>query len=547
MSLKKEDLELGSLLGKGAFAKVVLARDKRNGDEYALKIVDKKQIAQEGRQKSVLMERNLLTSFNCPGIVRLHLAWHDAVALYFLLEHAGGGELATQLARMHTFPLQFAQFYAAEIVVVLEYLRTKRVAHRDMKPENMLLTLHGHLKLIDFDAAVVVPSDDGEAESDGETELDDAVTVSFGASAQGQPNWAGTALYLPPEVVRTTARIRNAFALDLWALGCIVYQMLVGKTPFEAPTEPLAFQQILSGDYAFPEDFPHVAARDLVVALLAPRPRMRPGQGVEGLGELRRHPFFGCGTLYGEDFEGVLQRRPPPRAGQFQNRSYGSVSFQAGMSFESDCTPQEGHQFLTGVDAELVEVVGNPPDIAPVDVAIPLAKELVPDCAISGVAAGRAEVPSKLQLLSSPPVVPTQVSSLKGPRICIPQVEGEHLLSNMQQRGILRPGESIRIGGAVVRRRLPILKPRWMIVTDLPRILIMDPSCDELQHDFDFAGAVAVTVNGAFSFDVNVAGHRYKCNDTNKGNGGSREWATAINQARSSFLSSSHGAQIAGR
>lgn len=539
MALKKEDLELGSLLGQGAFAKVVHARDTRNGDEYALKIVDKKQIAQEKRQKSVVMERKLLSGFNCPGIVRLHLAFHDAVALYFVLEYASGGELATQIARMGVCPLQFAQFYAAEIVAVLDYLRTQRVAHRDMKPENLLLTLDGHLKLIDFDAAVVVPKEEEgeESDSDGDAGLEDAIAVSFGATAQGQPNWAGTSLYLPPEVVRSTAKIKNAFALDLWAFGCIVYQMFVGKTPFDAPSEPMAFQLILGGDYAFPEGFPHNAAKEFVVGLLAPNPRMRLGQGAEGMAELRRHPFFGSGASPGDNFESVLQRKPPPRV----DPRLRDASFAAGMSFESDCTPQEGHQFLASA-AEAVEVMGSGPSILAADIptATPPPEEAVPSIL---AAVGPADSPmAAREQLPQPRAAPVQAPPRREARAGMPVADWERWLRDMRQRSILRPGEDIRICGGVVKRRLPILKPRWLVVTDLPRLLVLDPSGLEVQHDIDFssplaAGEELVSVSGAFSFEVNVPGHRWRCSDASRGAGAAREWATEICQARSTYLS----------
>ncbi|CAJ1426530.1 unnamed protein product [Effrenium voratum] len=165
LRLRREDFAFGSLLGEGAFARVLRARHD-DGSEYAIKMVDKKMIQVQNRVEGVLMERSMLLSLDHPGIVQLHFAFQDEWALYFGLELAVGGELAAQIQRRGRCPLSFAQFYAAEIVSILAYLREQRVAHRDLKPENLLLDSEGHLKLVDFDSAVRVPearAPEGEA------------------------------------------------------------------------------------------------------------------------------------------------------------------------------------------------------------------------------------------------------------------------------------------------------------------------------------------------------------------------------------------------
>lgn len=169
----REDFEFATLLGEGAFAKVWLALDKKDDQEYALKIIDKRSIQAKGRTRSVMAERSFLSGFDYPGIASLFFTFQDDYSLYFALEFVSGGELATQIARMGSCSLEFAQFYTAEIVAVLTYLRAKRVAHRDLKPSNLLLTHDGHLKLVDFDAAVRVPS---EGEGDAAAGSDRKVT-----------------------------------------------------------------------------------------------------------------------------------------------------------------------------------------------------------------------------------------------------------------------------------------------------------------------------------------------------------------------------------
>ncbi|CAE8675912.1 unnamed protein product [Polarella glacialis] len=238
----------------------------------------------QDRKNAVLNEKMMLSSLDHPGIVRLHFAFQDAWSLYFGLELVLGGELATQIERMGVCSRDFARFYAAEIVSILSYLRIRRVAHRDLKPENLLLTADGHLKLVDFDAAVLVP-DEGEGDAAGGRRTQ----CPAGGSLAGSPprlgpageSLVGTVLYLPPEVVQGTAQLYQACALDLWALGCIVFLMLVGKTPFHAETEYMVFQRIQRGDFSFPSGFAHEEARLLVEALLRWEPGRRPGQGSE--------------------------------------------------------------------------------------------------------------------------------------------------------------------------------------------------------------------------------------------------------------------------
>mmetsp|Transcript_105942 Transcript_105942/g.297893 ORF Transcript_105942/g.297893 Transcript_105942/m.297893 type:complete len:390 (+) Transcript_105942:30-1199(+) len=285
-----EHFELGCLLGKGSFSQVMYARDKCSGVEYGLKMFDKRAVRAAGYQGAVQAEKSILSILEHPGVVRLHFAFQDFSCLYLALEFVGGGELASQIQRQSLLPLESTQFYAAETVVVLEYLQAKRVAHRDIKPDNLLLTCDGHIKLVDFNAAVLVPS--GEAA---------APSMTFvGMTPQ----------YSPPEVFLGTAQLGLAFAVDLWALGCAIYEMLVGEPPFHAADEGDVARRVISNDYTFPDTFSHQAARDLIEQLLTSSPRERPGVGSESLAQIKRHAFFGG---IASIFEDLSRRQPPGR------------------------------------------------------------------------------------------------------------------------------------------------------------------------------------------------------------------------------------------
>lgn len=554
---RQENLELGGLLGEGAFARVVHARDASTGEEYALKIVDKRRASAKGRGNCFLLERNLLSTLNHPGIIKLHAAFHNDWALYFVLELAAGGELAAQIYRMGVCPLHFAQFYVAELAIILEYLRGRRVAHRDLKPENCLLKLDGHLKLSDFDTAVVVPEEGPALRGGGRMEHGEGDGDAAGGGSEtrrGPPveNVVGTALYLPPEVLAGTAQLQAAFALDLWALGCIIFQMLLGETPFQAPSECLVFQRILRGEYAFPENFPHRAARQLISALLEFDPSLRLGIAAEGhlsLAQLKRHSFFGTAP---DSFEELLQRRPPSRLCASSPRwERGAVAPSSSFQFASsaECTPEVGERFLAK-ESVYVEVAESPAfDLGVVD------QEAAASFALLSFASSRHSRSSSSQCHSfsgpsfsshSSPAIPTV-------RIATPHhwVQSDAPFDNRKQwlheltlRRVLHCGEDVKICGSVVRRWLPCLKPKVLMLTDLPRLLLLDAAglvvCQEL--DLAVRGREAiVSVTSAVDFVLRVAGRKYYCSDVNAGAG---DWAAQISFAQEKVVAWRLGVRV---
>ncbi|CAE7650821.1 PDPK1 [Symbiodinium pilosum] len=263
-----------------------------------MKVVEKKRMIQvQNRTNRVMTERLMLLKMDHPGIVRMHFAFQDAWSLYFGLELVLGGDLATQIDRMGTCSREFTRFYTAEIVSILGYLRLQRVAHRDLKPENLLLTSEGRLKLVDFDAAMLVPYE-GEGDAAGGR-------TDNGGGFPPCESFVGTALYVAPEVLLSTADPSQAFALDLWALGCIVYLMLVGHTPFHAESEYLVFQRVQKVDYSFPPQLCK-QGKQLIEGLLQLAPQNRTGAGHKGMVELEHHDYFSPDTF------GDIRRQAPP-------------------------------------------------------------------------------------------------------------------------------------------------------------------------------------------------------------------------------------------
>ncbi|XP_035836877.1 3-phosphoinositide-dependent protein kinase 1 isoform X2 [Helianthus annuus] len=248
-----QDFEMGKIFGVGSYSKVVRAKKKDTGKVYALKIMDKKFITKENKTAYVKLERIVLDQLNHPGIVQLHFTFQDTYSLYMALESCEGGELFDQIKRKGRLTDDETRFYAAEIVDALEYIHKLGLIHRDIKPENLLLTLDGHIKIADFGS--VKPMQDSQI-----------TVLPHAASDDKACTFVGTAAYVPPEVLNNSPA---TFGNDLWALGCTLFQMLSGTSPFKDASEWLIFQRIVARDVKFPDYFSS-DARDLIDKLLGP-------------------------------------------------------------------------------------------------------------------------------------------------------------------------------------------------------------------------------------------------------------------------------------
>ncbi|CAM0883835.1 unnamed protein product [Alopecurus aequalis] len=283
-----DEFDLGKIYGVGSYSKVVRAKKKDTGSVYALKIMDKKFITKENKISYVKMERIVLDQLDHPGVIRLFFTFQDSYSLYMALESCEGGELFDQIIRKGRLPEDEARFYAAEIVDILEYLHSVGLIHRDVKPENLLLTSDGHIKIADFGS--VKPT------------MDTPIKVLPNSTNERACTFVGTAGYVPPEVLNSAPA---TFGNDLWALGCTLFQMLSGSSPFKDASEWLIFQRIIARDLRIPEYFSD-EARDLIDKLLDVDPIKRPGAGPDGYASLKKHPFF-----RGIDWKNIRKTRPP--------------------------------------------------------------------------------------------------------------------------------------------------------------------------------------------------------------------------------------------
>ncbi|KAF2202338.1 Pkinase-domain-containing protein [Delitschia confertaspora ATCC 74209] len=280
--LCQDDFELIKTLGTGTFARVWLVRLKnpREADEdkvFALKILRKVDVIRLKQVEHVRNERNVLAAVaGHPFITTMIASFQDHDSLYMLLDYCPGGEVFSYLRRARRFNEPTSQFYAAEIVLILEFLHEKEgVAYRDLKPENILIDAEGHLKLVDFGFA---------------KKVENRETYTL----------CGTPEYLAPEVIRNTG---HGTAVDWWAFGILVYEFLVGQPPFWDQNPMKIYEQIVEGRVRYPSAM-SPEARDLISGLCTVDTSKRLGNIQGGAQAVKSHPWF-----KGIDWDALYHRK----------------------------------------------------------------------------------------------------------------------------------------------------------------------------------------------------------------------------------------------
>ncbi|KAH7134823.1 kinase-like domain-containing protein [Dactylonectria estremocensis] len=294
------DFNFGRVLGEGSYSSVYLATDRQTLKEYAIKVLEKRHIIKEKKIKYVNIEKNTLNRLTeHPGIVRLYYTFQDETSLYYVLDLCNGGELLGVLKKTGTFDVECTRFYGAQILDSIDYMHSRGVIHRDLKPENVLLDDQMNVKITDFGTAKLLrdPRDTRNPDSSDRGVPDPG--RNDGEEDGRAASFVGTAEYVSPELLTH----KNACkASDLWAFGCIIYQLLAGRPPFKGGSEYLTFQKIVNLEYEFPAGFPP-AARDLVDRCLVLDPARRLT-----IEHIKNHEFFD-----GQQFGKGLWRSKAPR------------------------------------------------------------------------------------------------------------------------------------------------------------------------------------------------------------------------------------------
>lgn len=305
-----KDFIFGKVIGEGSFSTVYIAKDIHTSKEYAIKVCEKRHILKEKKSEYVKLEKDVLNMLADAkhSFVRLFCTFQDSERLYFVLSYAKNGELLPYINKVGSFDIECTKFYSAEILRGLEYLHGLGIIHRDLKPENILLDEKMHVLITDFGSAKILDNrktttttTTTTTTSDGDP---DAQQQQYRRERRG--SFVGTAQYVSPELLTDKTASR---ASDLWALGCIVYQMVAGLPPFRSRSEYMIFQKILKLEYEIPDGFDELA-KSLVSQLLVLEPTQRLGAldaHGDGYPSIRAHPFF-----EGVNFETLHEQTPPP-------------------------------------------------------------------------------------------------------------------------------------------------------------------------------------------------------------------------------------------
>ncbi|KAI1195897.1 Pkinase-domain-containing protein [Nemania serpens] len=257
------DFDLLRTLGTGSFGRVHLVQSKHNQRFYAVKVLKKAQVVKMKQVEHTNDERRMLGEVKHPFLITLWGTFQDTRNLYMVMDFVEGGELFSLLRKSGRFPNPVAKFYAAEVTLALEYLHSRNIIYRDLKPENLLLDRHGHLKITDFGFAKRVP--------------DKTWTL------------CGTPDYLAPEVVSNKGYNKS---VDWWSLGILIYEMLCGYTPFWDSGSPMKiYENILRGKVKYPA-YVHPDAQDLLERLITPDLTKRLGNLYGGPQDVKEHPWF---------------------------------------------------------------------------------------------------------------------------------------------------------------------------------------------------------------------------------------------------------------
>ena len=295
-----EDFEVLKLISSGAHGRVFLAKKRATGDIYAIKAIKKRDLVFRNTISRLKEERDALVLAANPFVIKLFYAFSSARHVYFVTEYANGGDLYSLLKQLGSLEESMARKYASEVVLALEYVHSVGVTHRDLKPDNLLISSDGHLKLADFGLSFVGASRDDNIIPKASNEKSPhhrSGSISSDALSSEKKMAVGTPDYLAPEVLLCeTDEISQS--VDWWSLGIIVFEMLSGVPPFHAPTPADIFDNILAGYDAhnvvvtYPEDISD-EAKDIMKSLLHSEPDVRLGSLLlDGADSVKTHPWF---------------------------------------------------------------------------------------------------------------------------------------------------------------------------------------------------------------------------------------------------------------
>jgi len=291
-----EDLKIMRTIGTGTFGRVKLVQHKGSGYVCALKCMNKSEIVASHQERNIMAEKNLL--FECssnPFILKLLQTYNHSNQILMLMEFVQGGELWSYIyektntvkrSQPGGFEMSAVKFFSANVILAFKHIHGRNIAYRDLKPENLLMDGKGYLKMIDFGFAKKFPY------------------VKNGQKHDKTFTLCGTPEYLAPEIVMSKGYDKG---VDYWALGCLIYELYLSRTPFQADYTTKIFQNIIAADkvLSFPPrmDPQHVS---LIKKLLSVNPAFRLGSLSGGIEDIISDPFFSD-----VNWQGIIEQTVP--------------------------------------------------------------------------------------------------------------------------------------------------------------------------------------------------------------------------------------------
>ncbi|KAJ1548811.1 Serine/threonine kinase [Cladochytrium tenue] len=265
-----DDFDFLSVLGRGAFGKVMLAQEKTTRNFYAMKALKKEFILQNDDVRSVKLEKRIFQAASAsrhPFMVNLHSAFQTEARVYFVMEYVSGGDLMCHIQDKKRFSQVRTKFYACEY-------------NSDLKLDNILMGPDGHIKVADYGIC--------------------KENMAYGAMTR---TYCGTPDYMAPEIL---SQSKYGRAVDWWSYGVLIYVMLIGRYPFHGEDEGDILDAIMSDTIEYPSNMPKDTLT-LLQGLLKRDPTRRLGGGRLDAEEVKRHPYFA-----GVDWDAFMRKEVPP-------------------------------------------------------------------------------------------------------------------------------------------------------------------------------------------------------------------------------------------
>lgn len=282
LKMKMDDFRYISVLGRGHFGKVLLAELKKSGKLYAVKALKKKDIVTRDEVDSLMSEKRIFEMINAsrhPFLVNLYGCFQTEEHVCFVMEYLPGGDLMIHIHN-DVFSEEQTRFYSACVVLGLEFLHLNKIIYRDLKLDNILMDADGFVKITDFGLCK-----EGMGHGDR--------TSTF----------CGTPEFLAPEVLTDDNYTR---AVDWWGLGVLIYEMLVGESPFPGEDEEEVFDSIVNDDIQYPASIPPDSV-SILQKLLKRNPLKRLGSGERDANEIKGETFFEA-----IDWDALLAKKVKP-------------------------------------------------------------------------------------------------------------------------------------------------------------------------------------------------------------------------------------------